>query len=214
MPGAEGFPFPHGQRGAPEFTDPLDGSPDRTRVVRPRGTVTIGHWAVHPSIPLRDVPPPIASCSGYFPTILCRVSWITLTTMADLCQRIAVYPGSFDPITLGHLNVMERASRLFDHFIVGVGANTEKRPLFSAVERQDLIREATAHLANVEVRPFTGLAVEFVKQCGAQVMIRDASDHGYCRRDDDDDGQSPASPRRGNALHGGRWRSGAHTPVR
>lgn len=92
--------------------------------------------------------------------------------MADSHQRIAVYPGSFDPITLGHLNVMERASRLFDRLIVAVGINIEKAPLFTAEERQVLIREATTHLDNVEVCPFSGLAVEFVKQCGAYVMIR------------------------------------------
>jgi pantetheine-phosphate adenylyltransferase len=86
--------------------------------------------------------------------------------------RIAVYPGSFDPITLGHLNVMERASRLFDQLIVGVGVNVEKQPLFDAQERQQLIREAAADLPNIDIRTFYGLAVEFVKTCGAAVMIR------------------------------------------
>jgi pantetheine-phosphate adenylyltransferase len=86
--------------------------------------------------------------------------------------RIAVYPGSFDPITLGHLNVMERVSRLFDRLIVGIGINIEKQAMFAPEERQELIREATAHLDNVEIRTFSGLAVEFVKQCGARVMVR------------------------------------------
>src|SRR3990172_9412113 len=86
--------------------------------------------------------------------------------------RVAVYPGSFDPVTLGHLNVMERASRLFDRLIIGVGVNMEKCPLFDAPERMTLIREATRHLANVEIREFHGLAVEFVRQCGARIMIR------------------------------------------
>ncbi len=86
--------------------------------------------------------------------------------------NIAVYPGSFDPITLGHLNVMERASRLFDKLIVGVGINIEKNALFSPEERQALIREATAHLKNLEIRTFSGLAVEFVKSCGARIMVR------------------------------------------
>jgi len=86
--------------------------------------------------------------------------------------RIAVYPGSFDPITLGHLNVMERASRLFDKLIVGIGVNIEKVPMFDAEERQELIRAATSHLKNIEIRLFRGLAVEFVRQCGAKVMIR------------------------------------------
>ena len=93
-------------------------------------------------------------------------------TNPPISPRIAVYPGSFDPITLGHLNVMERASRLFDRLIVGVGVNIEKRPLFDAEERTALIHAATAHLGNIEIRPFSGLAVEFVKQCGARVILR------------------------------------------
>ena len=86
--------------------------------------------------------------------------------------RIAVYPGSFDPITLGHLNVMERASMLFDRLIVGVGVNVEKETIFSPDERRQMIHDATAHLENVEIRTFSGLAVAFVKQCGAKVMVR------------------------------------------
>lgn len=92
--------------------------------------------------------------------------------MTDPKARVAVYPGSFDPITLGHLNVMERASRLFDKVIVGIGVNVEKAPLFTADERAALIREATAGLPNLEIRTFYGLAVEFVQQCGARVMVR------------------------------------------
>ena len=92
--------------------------------------------------------------------------------MTSSSTKIAVYPGSFDPITLGHLNVMERASRLFEKLIVGVGVNIEKQPMFSEEERLNLIREATAHLPNIEVRPFYALAVEFVKSCGAHLMIR------------------------------------------
>ncbi len=92
--------------------------------------------------------------------------------MSGTNPRIAVYPGSFDPITLGHLDVMERASRLFDKLIVGIGVNIEKVPWFNAEERQELVRDATAHLDNIEIRTFYGLAVEFVKECGARVMIR------------------------------------------
>ena len=87
-------------------------------------------------------------------------------------NRIAVYPGSFDPITLGHLNVMERASRLFDRLIVGIGINIEKQTMFEPRQRRDLILGATAHLDNIEIRTFSGLAVEFVKQCGARMMVR------------------------------------------
>jgi pantetheine-phosphate adenylyltransferase len=86
--------------------------------------------------------------------------------------RLGVYSGSFDPITLGHLNVIQRASRLVDRLIVGVGINVEKQPLFSADERMDMIRRVTSNLENVEVRTFTGLAVQFVRSCGAKVMIR------------------------------------------
>ena len=92
--------------------------------------------------------------------------------MSDPSPRIAVYPGSFDPITLGHLNVMERISRLFDRLIVAVGTNIEKRPMFDVEERTELIRLTTSHLENVETRTFSGLAVEFVKSCGAGVMVR------------------------------------------
>lgn len=86
--------------------------------------------------------------------------------------HVAVYPGSFDPITLGHLNVMERASRLFDRLIVGVGVNMEKHPLFAPEERVALIREAAGHLPNLDIRTFRGLTVEFVRECGARVILR------------------------------------------
>jgi pantetheine-phosphate adenylyltransferase len=86
--------------------------------------------------------------------------------------RIAVYSGSFDPLTLGHLNVIERAVKLVDRLVVGVGINTGKQPLFTIEERVDLLREATHELQRVEVRPFTGLAVNFVRECGARVMLR------------------------------------------
>lgn len=92
--------------------------------------------------------------------------------MPDLSPRIAVYPGSFDPITLGHLNVIERASRLFDRLIVGVGVNIEKNPLFTPDERMELIRQSTPHIHNLEIRPFGGLTVEFVEACGAKVIVR------------------------------------------
>jgi pantetheine-phosphate adenylyltransferase len=92
--------------------------------------------------------------------------------MSQLSPRIAVYPGSFDPITLGHLNVMERISRLFDRLIVGVGINIEKLPMFEVDERVELIRLATSHLENLEIRTFSGLAVEFARSCRAQVMVR------------------------------------------
>ena len=92
--------------------------------------------------------------------------------MASSEPRIAVYTGSFDPITLGHFNVIRRSSRLFDRLIVGIGINTRKTALFSPDERIDLVSRVTTSCGNVEVRTFTGLAVEFVRECGAMVMIR------------------------------------------
>jgi len=90
----------------------------------------------------------------------------------DSEPRKAVYTGSFDPITLGHLNVIERASRLVDRLIVGIGINVEKQAMFTFEERVDLVQRSTAHLSNVEVQPFSGLAVNFVRRCGARVMLR------------------------------------------
>jgi pantetheine-phosphate adenylyltransferase len=87
-------------------------------------------------------------------------------------SRRAVYTGSFDPITLGHLNVIERSSRLVDELIVGVGLNIDKQSLFTGDERVDLIRHVTKELGNVDVRKFDGLAVRFVRECGARVIIR------------------------------------------
>lgn len=92
--------------------------------------------------------------------------------MTNSDSRIAVYTGSFDPITLGHLNVIERASKLVDRLIVGIGVNIEKQSLFSPDERVDLVRRSVAHLHNVEVQSFSGLAVSFVRQCHARVLIR------------------------------------------
>jgi pantetheine-phosphate adenylyltransferase len=92
--------------------------------------------------------------------------------MSAASARIAVYPGSFDPITLGHLNVIERVSRLFDRLIVGIGINIEKQTMFDPEQRQELIRGCTAHLENIEIRTFSGLAVDFAKECGARVIVR------------------------------------------
>ena len=87
-------------------------------------------------------------------------------------MKTAVYTGSFDPITLGHLNVIERGSRLFDRLVVGIGVNIEKVGLFQPQERLELARQVTGHLDNVEVMTFEGLAVNFVQQCDSQVMLR------------------------------------------
>lgn len=86
--------------------------------------------------------------------------------------RIAVYTGSFDPISVGHMNVIQRSSRLVDKLIVGIGVNVEKASLFTPDERLTLLKRVTASMPNVEVRTFSGLAVNFVRECGARVMIR------------------------------------------
>ncbi|NEO83059.1 MAG: pantetheine-phosphate adenylyltransferase [Spirulina sp. SIO3F2] len=85
---------------------------------------------------------------------------------------IALYPGSFDPITLGHLDIIERGSRLYDHVIVGVLCNLSKNPLFEVSHRIAQITEATNHLPNVKVDSFTGLTVEYAQACGATVLLR------------------------------------------
>lgn len=92
--------------------------------------------------------------------------------MPENAPRRAVYTGSFDPITLGHLNIIERASALVDELIVGIGVNVDKRPLFTPDERVALVRETTRTLKNVRAITFEGLAVRFVREIGARVMIR------------------------------------------
>jgi pantetheine-phosphate adenylyltransferase len=87
-------------------------------------------------------------------------------------NRIAVYTGVFDPIHRGHLDVIRRGSRVFDKLVVGVGINPEKTPYFALEERVELIRKVVSELDNVVVTPFTGLAVHFVKEVGARVMLR------------------------------------------
>ena len=87
-------------------------------------------------------------------------------------MRIAVYPGSFDPITHGHLDVIERSSRVFDKLIVAVVKNRSKAPLFSVEERMDQINRSVKGLTNIEVDHFDGLLVDFVTAKGAQVIVK------------------------------------------
>ena len=84
----------------------------------------------------------------------------------------AIYPGSFDPVTFGHIDVIRRASRIADTLIVGVLYNSAKTPLFTVEERIDMIRQAVSDLPNVEVKSFSGLTVNFARQEGASFMIR------------------------------------------
>ena len=97
-------------------------------------------------------------------------------------SRIAIYPGSFDPITNGHLDLIQRGSRLFDRLIVSILRNESKEPLFSAAERIEMVREAAAPYSNVEVDSFDGLLVEHAGDHAATAIlrgIRAISDYEY-----------------------------------
>ena len=89
-----------------------------------------------------------------------------------MTQRVAIYPGSFDPPTNGHLDIVERSARLFDRVVVGVGRNLAKKTVFDADQRVALMTEACKKWPNVEVESFDGLQVEFAKQSGARFVIR------------------------------------------
>ena len=85
---------------------------------------------------------------------------------------IAIYPGSFDPITLGHIDIIERGAKLFDQVIVAVLSNPRKKPLFTVDKRIDQITKCTQHIANVKVDSFVGLTVEYAKLHHAGVLLR------------------------------------------
>ncbi|MEY8426208.1 pantetheine-phosphate adenylyltransferase [Lachnospiraceae bacterium 46-15] len=87
-------------------------------------------------------------------------------------MRKAVYPGSFDPVTFGHLDVIRRSSSLVDELIVGVLNNNTKTPLFSVEERVKILLEVTKDIRNVRVESFSGLSVDFVKNCNAGFLVR------------------------------------------
>ena len=84
----------------------------------------------------------------------------------------ALCPGTFDPVTNGHLDIIERAARRFDALVVGVLDNPAKQPMFAAEERVSMLKEATHHLSNVEVDAFTGLFVDYAKRRGADVVVK------------------------------------------
>mgnify|MGYP000566063230 CR=1 FL=1 len=87
-------------------------------------------------------------------------------------MKTAVYPGSFDPATNGHIDVIERALRLFDKVIVAVGDNPGKKPTFTIEERMDMLKESTKHLNNIEIDSFSGLLLDFVKGKDSKIIIR------------------------------------------
>jgi pantetheine-phosphate adenylyltransferase len=87
-------------------------------------------------------------------------------------MRRAIYPGSFDPLTNGHLDLIHRAAKLFDSVIVAIAENESKRPLFTLEERRELVRRALPHLKNVEVDTFTGLLVDYVDDQHGEAIVR------------------------------------------
>jgi pantetheine-phosphate adenylyltransferase len=87
-------------------------------------------------------------------------------------MNVAIYPGSFDPVTAGHLDVIRRASKLFDHVVTVVGSNPRKRPRLSSAERARLVEQVTAELENVSVEVVEGLLVDFAREQGARVIVK------------------------------------------
>ena len=87
-------------------------------------------------------------------------------------MKTAIYPGSFDPVTLGHYDIIERSSKIFDKLIVGVLNNSAKSPLFSVEERVNMLKDVTSPFPNVEVQSFAGLLIDFVRSNDANVIVR------------------------------------------
>lgn len=87
-------------------------------------------------------------------------------------MKIAIYPGSFDPITKGHLDVLHTGTEIFDKVIIAVAKNSEKKGFLTVDERVELIKKSVGHLENVEVDCFEGLTIEYAKQKGAQILLR------------------------------------------
>ena len=87
-------------------------------------------------------------------------------------MKTIVYPGTFDPITKGHIDLVERASNLFDRVVIAIASSERKNPLFSLADRIKLAEECLRHIPNIEIKGFDYLLVEFVKDCGAQAVMR------------------------------------------
>jgi pantetheine-phosphate adenylyltransferase len=87
-------------------------------------------------------------------------------------NKIAIYPGTFDPPTLGHLDLIQRGGKIVDHLIVGIGINSTKKPLFNTEERIELLKNITSHLDNVEIQSFSGLLMDYASSLGATIIIR------------------------------------------
>ena len=99
-------------------------------------------------------------------------TYVTILGRSDMTMIVAVCPGSFDPVTAGHLDIIGRASRVFDHVVIAVGANLRKEPVLPAVERARLIEKVTAEMENVSVELMEGLLVDFARDRGAQVIVK------------------------------------------
>jgi pantetheine-phosphate adenylyltransferase len=99
-------------------------------------------------------------------------TYVTILERSDMTMIVAVCPGSFDPVTAGHLDIIGRASRIFDHVVIAVGANLRKEPVLPAVERARLIEKVTAEMENVSVELMEGLLVDFARDRGAQVIVK------------------------------------------
>jgi pantetheine-phosphate adenylyltransferase len=110
-----------------------------------------------------------SAAEGWSPT---QHYWKRVMTTPDEKPSSAVYVGSFDPMTLGHLDIIRRAARIFEHVTVGIGINPDKNTLFSPADRLEMCQASVRDLGNVDVRTFDGLAVEFVKHCGSRILLR------------------------------------------
>lgn len=94
------------------------------------------------------------------------------TKSKNLSNRIAVYPGSFDPITLGHVDIIRRISKLYDEVVVLIAHSAEKSSLFDLKERTELVKKSLSEFKNVKVDSHVGLTVDYVRKCGAKVIVR------------------------------------------
>ena len=99
-------------------------------------------------------------------------TYVTIFERSEITMIVAVCPGSFDPVTVGHLDIIRRASKIFDHVVVAVGANLYKKPRLPAVERARLIEKITAEIENVSVELMDGLLVDFAREQGARAIVK------------------------------------------
>jgi pantetheine-phosphate adenylyltransferase len=111
-----------------------------------------------------------------------KIKSVVVSPRGTLKRVIAIYPGTFDPPTNGHLDLIQRGAKIFDQLVVAILRNPEKVPLFSVEERLDMLRECTRPWDNVRVESFSGLLVDYARDCGAQAVlrgIRAVSDYEY-----------------------------------